>query len=476
MQENVRTLASSRKFLDVRSKLEPTPQGMIVIFQVIERPIIEEVVFVGNQDVRSQTLRKKSELEKKQPLDPYAVEEGRRRVEAYYKEIGYQHAEITTIEGTKPNDRKAVFLVDEGKSQRIFWTNFEGNTIASDSRLRTQINQRPGFLWLFGGKVDRKKIDEDEQKLYAYYRALGFFQAKIGHKLEYNESKTWLTLGFVINEGPRYSIRNVSFIGNERFKVGQLNKNLQQIAGKPFDQSTLDHDLAGIRDVYGGHGYVFADIQHDVRLSEDKPELDLVYNIAEGKQYKVGHINIHIAGDDPHTAHATIFDRMSLKPGDIVDTRKLRDDERRLKFSSIFNTDPTKGGPPKIAFVKSEDKDDRDLVDRDGSDSGNKNRRAGTPDNYRGQSPDTETLDGYPSFDANGNLILVLTPRSNSIAGGVPPGLEQARFQSPGTNNWSDYTNTPSANESLNAWGIPPGRSHPQLLAARVRGRCRPIR
>ena len=108
---------------------------MIVIFQVIERPIIEEVLFVGNQDVRSQTLRKKSELERKQPLDPYAVEEGRRRVEAYYKEKGYQHAEITTIEGTKPNDRKVVFLVDEGNSQRIYWTCFEGNTIAGDSRL-----------------------------------------------------------------------------------------------------------------------------------------------------------------------------------------------------------------------------------------------------------------------------------------------------------------------------------------------------
>src|SRR6185369_12029512 len=139
---DVRALASSRKFLDVKSQLQAVPGGMIVIFQVVERPTLEYVWFVGNQDIRTQTLRKKAELEKGQPLDPYAVEEGRRRVEAYYKEIGYQHAEITTIEGTKPNDRKVVFLVDEGTSQRIFWTSFEGNTIAGDSRLRTQINQR----------------------------------------------------------------------------------------------------------------------------------------------------------------------------------------------------------------------------------------------------------------------------------------------------------------------------------------------
>jgi len=35
VQEDVRTLAGSRKFLDVRSKLEPTAEGMIVIFQVV---------------------------------------------------------------------------------------------------------------------------------------------------------------------------------------------------------------------------------------------------------------------------------------------------------------------------------------------------------------------------------------------------------------------------------------------------------
>src|SRR5262249_9336903 len=85
-KEDVRSLAQSKKFLDVKSQLQVAPGGMIVIFQVVERPTLEYVYFVGNQDTRTQTLRKKSELEKGQPLDPYAVEEGRRRVEAYYHE------------------------------------------------------------------------------------------------------------------------------------------------------------------------------------------------------------------------------------------------------------------------------------------------------------------------------------------------------------------------------------------------------
>src|SRR5262249_28665544 len=54
VKEDVRALASSRKFLDVKSQLQAVPGGMIVIFQVVERPTLEYVYFVGNQDVRTQ--------------------------------------------------------------------------------------------------------------------------------------------------------------------------------------------------------------------------------------------------------------------------------------------------------------------------------------------------------------------------------------------------------------------------------------
>src|SRR5262249_208511 len=56
VKDDVRALASSRKFLDVKPQLQAVPGGMVVIFQVVERPTLEYVYFVGNQDVRTQTL------------------------------------------------------------------------------------------------------------------------------------------------------------------------------------------------------------------------------------------------------------------------------------------------------------------------------------------------------------------------------------------------------------------------------------
>ncbi len=483
VKEDVRTLASSRKFLDVKSQFQPVPGGMVVIFQVVERPTITEpVTFVGNQGIRTQTLRKKSELDKGQPLDPYAVEEGRRRVESYYREQGYNHIQITTIEGNKPNDRKVVFMVDEGQSQRVLWTSFEGNTFEGDSRLRLQVKTKPGIMWLFGGKVDRKKIDDDVNSLTAYYRSFGYFQARVSPVLDYNESKNWLSLKFVINEGPRYNVRNVAFLGNEKFKNEDLNKNLEQISGKPFSQLALNRDKTAIQDVYGDHGYIFADIQPENHLSADKPEVDIVYNISEGKRYRVGQVNINIAGDNQHTNHAVVLNRMSVRPGDIVNTKKLREDERRLKFASVFNTDPSKGPTPKITFDKPDGLKEQGVANRPGGGDRSGEYRSQSPgegfgvpgsvgksrEDYRAQSADDEVvLDGTLVDDGAGNRVLVLTPAT--VRRPVIDPNSAVRFQSPGyggvqtaaasDSNWAGYNNSSSANQAYSAWGISPQTS-----------------
>ena len=255
---------------------------------------------------------------------------------------------MAVVEGTNPGDKGAVFLIDEGRLQRVWSTKFVGNTISSSARLRTQIKTGPPIMYLFGGKVDRKKIDEDVEKLTAYYRALGFFQCKIGRELEFNEKDNWLTLTFIINEGPRYKIRNIEFVGNQKIVQSIWTEKMKLHNNEFFDQAKMNRDLGAIRDAYGCRGYVFADIQADPRFLEEPGQLDLVYEIKEGNRYRVGKIDISITGDDTHTSSRVVYDRLSLRPGDILDTTKLRGDEVRLKRSSVFANDPSKA--PKIVF------------------------------------------------------------------------------------------------------------------------------
>jgi outer membrane protein insertion porin family len=382
IEEDVRTLHRSRKFVDVHPKYVRVAEGIVVVFQVVERPMLRYVKYVGNQRVTTRAIRKKAEIDVGDAMDPYVVEEARRRIESYYHEKGYETARVTTVEGDKPGDKGAVFLIDEGRNRKALWTSFVGNSIASDARLLTQIKSKPGVLWIFGGNVDREVVSNDVETLTAYYRSLGFFQAKIGREVEvvHEGDRDWVHLTFVINEGPRYNVRNVSFIGNTKFKTEFLERDIKLKGGEPFNQSKMDADLNLIRDIYGGRGFVFADIRADPRFLEEPGQLDLVYNVTEGQRYRVGKINIRIRGEHPHTRHSTVLNRLSLKPGDILDIRKLRDDERRLKSSSLFLADAAKGEGPKIVFSKPDPEDTRMARGAD----------PGAPPGSRFQSPDDE--------------------------------------------------------------------------------------
>ncbi len=113
--------------------------------------------------------------------------------------------------------------------------------------------------------------------------------------------------------GPRFSIRNVSFNGNEKFQMAELSKGLEQVNGKPFNQTTLDHDLTAIRDVYGTHGYIFSDVQAETRLLEDKPEMDLIYTrITKASATALAKSTSTSTATIRTTKHATVYDRLSL--------------------------------------------------------------------------------------------------------------------------------------------------------------------
>ncbi len=380
VEDDVRRLNQTRRFVSVDAQLEHTPQGVVVIYRVVERPTLKYVKFYG-ATVRRRTLAKKAELKVGDPADPYSVEDARRKLEEFYHSKGYSKARVAILEGNRPQDQGAAFLINEGQKQRVLRVEFEGNTIASDGRLRTQIQSKPPFLYLFKGEVDREKIEGDVDRLTAYYRSLGFFRARIGRELEFNDKQNWLTLRFVIDEGPRYKVRNVVFAGNRRFSSAELAEGLKLRPGQHFDQISMEEDVRAFQDRYGELGYIYADIQPDPRFLEEPGTLDLVYHVKEGAQYRVGRIEVRIQGENPHTRRNTVLNRISLHPGDICNTRELRASERRLKASGLFLVDPAQGVEPRIVF-----KDP-------GTESRQEEVAKRPPPGFRGQSPDDEPRD-----------------------------------------------------------------------------------
>jgi len=380
IQKDVRELATRGNFLDVEPSYQRVPGGLAVIFKVSGRPTLRYVRYLGIRKVKSKTLAKQTRLKVGDAVDPYAIDEGRRKIEQHYRDKGFNKVQVEVIEGNKVSDHGATYVISEGPQERIWDIDFVGNTIVSDAVLQTKIKSRSVFRNPFKSYVDRQMIDQDVDLLTAYYRSLGYFQARVSRDPDFDE-KGWLTLTFVIDEGPRFKIRDVSFLGNEKFSTDTLATDLKLTAGEFFDQRKLKSDLSTLRDFFGSQGYVFADVQADPRYHEESPELDLVYHVKEGKRYRVGEITVNITGDHPHTRIQTVLNRLSLKPGDWIDITKVRADERRIIASQFFENDPARGITPKIVFQPPDPDSDQIADDRSG-----RNR-------YRGQSPDQSVIE-----------------------------------------------------------------------------------
>ena len=376
VQRDVRNLANLGWFVDVKSLYERTPQGRIVIFQVVERPTIRYVQYVGNTKVKDKTLAKQTLLKVGGSVDPYAVQEGKRKLRDYYVSKGFNNIQISILEGDKPTDQGVTYLIHEGVAQRIWKTDFVGNDsgFVSDGRLKTLIQSKPPILYLFKGYVDRDKIDADIAKITDYYRAHGYFQARVSRQLKDDEDGEWSTLTFVIHEGIQSKVRNVSVIGNTKFEQKAMEEKLALKTGEPFEQAKMQKDTTWLQELYGSQGYVFADVQPETIYLEEPGQVDLRYDIKEGDRFRVGRIFVHIDGDSPHTRIQTALNRVTLRPGQIMDIRELKASERRLVASSLFHMDAQSGQRPKITYRIPED-----------NDLGMASRPTG---NVRGQSPD----------------------------------------------------------------------------------------
>jgi len=380
VQADVARLAATGRFRDIRTYTENTHAGIVVTFQVFESPTIRYIRFLGNRGISDKVLSKQDGLDVGDPLNRFAVDEARRKIEEFYRSKGFSKCLVSIREGANPQDRGAVFVVSEGLLQRISAVHFVGNTIASDGRLKTIVKSKPGVLWyLFRGKVNPKQIDEDIDRLTAYYRNLGYFNARIGRELQFSKSDKWLTITFVVDEGPRYALRNVAIVGNQKFSTDSLVGRLELKSGDYFNHGKMNQDVNTLVDIYGGQGHIYVDVQPDPRFLEQPGQLDLVYNIEEGGVWRAARINVHIGGEHPHTRESVVRNRMSVRPGDIIDMREVRASERRLMASQLFLNDPTRGKKPRVDIRPPELQ--RSLGPVAGRDSS-------SPRSYRGQSPD----------------------------------------------------------------------------------------
>lgn len=354
IRADVRNLYGKRWFFSVEPRLKRTKQGLVLIFHVIERPVVRSIVYKGNKKVARKKLAALTGLKPGSPFDVAANRQSVRRIKQHYKEEGFAFAKVELVKGGDRDDRDVVFQIEEGPKVRVTSVTFEGNDFVSGAVLMTRIRTSRAILWIFGGLYDPETIKDDIAALKQYYHDLGFFDVDVKQKTAFNADRSRAYFKYIIREGKRYKVRRVIIAGNRVLETPALRKDLALTEGKPFNALHLAKDVAKIKERYGAMGRIFAKIDVAPRFFEnDDGMADLVYRIDEDFVYHIRRINVVFRDPNASTRRAAVLNRLLIHPGDLANPDLIRRSETRLKgvgFVDGGRQDPSKA--PQIIFKK----------------------------------------------------------------------------------------------------------------------------
>ena len=351
---DVRRLNDMGSFDHVTFKIDEQPDGVDVTYIVNERPMITRVIYHGNRAMGEREVTGRCGISKGDPLSEFSIESARRRLIDYYLSEGFNQISITTVIGIEGDPGAVVYRINEGPKERIASIHIHGSTIVSEARLKKIINSRgpmAGVLTYIGNAVDMRKIDQDVDVLATYYHNLGFLTATVGRQIKYDDSGKWLTVNFVVNEGPRFKVNDIQIIGNQYITEQSLRQRMNLKPGDMFDGTLMRRDIGELVYGYGELGYIYADVEPKTVMRDESNVVDLVYEITEGDRWRVGEILVNIEGDPDLMKETTMLNLVDLREGDWIDRRTLELNRRRLERSQLLEVNPQIADPPDIKVV-----------------------------------------------------------------------------------------------------------------------------
>lgn len=351
IRDDVDALVRTYWFATVDPYLRGTDEGPVLIFRVVERPIVKGVEYKGYKKIKLKYLEGVTNLKVGSPYDVSANRECARRLEQYYHEKGYAFATVELEMGDKKDDREVVFLIHEGPKVKVASVKFEGNSFFSDQLLSMKKRTSTQILWLFGGKYDPSTIPDDIASVKEYYHSLGFFDVKIDYEEQFNDDKSRLTIVYKIDEGVRFRTRNITIAGNQIFETPKLREWMKVKEGDYFSARDLNEGLEKAREEYGKLGRLFAKVERRLEFTEEPGVVDINVEIEEDKVYVLREFRVHIAGDYPHTRTHFVHNTSRIQPGDLANPQLINLTKRRLEGSQVFESGPQLGPRMEISRV-----------------------------------------------------------------------------------------------------------------------------
>ena len=231
-----------------------------------------------------------------------------------------------------------------------------GNHEIDTDEIRGEIASResPAFLGLFPGVIydyevfDRYVLERDLQRIERYYRARGFYLAKVRAGRVFYKSGRQVSVEIVVEEGLPMIVRRLDLHGLETLPASitarvRISAESKVGVGRRFEEKAFASCEVDLKNLLSDAGYAFVKVRRaaDVDLSTNSASVG--FWIDPGPIAHLGPVRIEGLGSIPEPP---VRRALALEPGKVYSSAELTSAEHALQQLGVFGSVSVK---PEIA-------------------------------------------------------------------------------------------------------------------------------
>jgi outer membrane protein insertion porin family len=342
----IEKLWKQQLFSDIEIRSTGTKGKLIYLnIHVQERPRMSRFSIRGLKKSETKNLKEELSLRANQIITEDLKNATRNEIRSYFKSKGYFNVDIDIVQEQDTNKRTHDILrinIDRGSKVKVQEIVFVGNENIQDKKLRKML--KPKQLkrkWNIFASSKYVEADYESTKpdVINHYLSNGYRDAAITYDSIIPLSDDRIKLKIGISEGEQYYFRNITWVGNSKYRSSLLDTILGIKKGDLFDQGRLEQQLfmsqtgLDVSSLYMDDGYLFFNVTPvEVQVVEDS--IDLEIRIYEGKQATVN--RVFVTGNDKTSDHV-ILRTLRTRPGQKFSRSDIQRSMRELAALGYFD-------------------------------------------------------------------------------------------------------------------------------------------
>lgn len=320
------------------------------------RPRVSEINYVGLKKSEKEDMEQKLGMIKGGQITPNMIDRAKILAKKYFDDKGFKNADIEIQQRDDITAKNQVILdviIDKKQKMKVRNIIIEGNEQLSDAKIKGRLFSKGAFAktheagklssFLKAKKYTPERWKEDKEKLIDKYFEHGYRDAVIVSDSVWNADDKHVNIYIKVDEGRKYFIRNIQWVGNTVYNSDYLGNMLGMQSGDVYNQKLMNKRLSededAVGNLYYNNGYVFSSIQPaEVNIVGDS--IDLEMRVMEGPQAHLSHVRIN--GND-RLYENVVRRELRTKPGDLFSKEALMRSAREL--ASMGHFDPEKVAP-----------------------------------------------------------------------------------------------------------------------------------